>query len=357
MPSSKKIAWSQLKVGIMAMAALLILFSLIVLMTGAQNPFAASADLKAFMADSAAITTGSDVRLNGILVGRVKRIALSGETQPNRIVRMDLEIEEKYLKDIPVDSIIGFSAENVLGSKFLNIKRGKDARTVKPGDELKSRDDKELLEVLQSTQPILESMQSILGRLDKIVDLVEAGKGSLGLLLTDDQFYKNLNLAAADIEKITSSLAGGGGTIGRLLHDDSMYDDVRRTLGRLDAVVTDLQSGQGSAGKFLKDPALYDELKKTSAEIRTLVADLNAGKGTAGKFLKDEALNNRLLATLDHFNTTIDRMTTGEGTLAQLIANPALYNNLAATSDDFRAFMKEFRANPKKFLTIQLKLF
>jgi len=39
------------------------------------------------------------------------------------------------------------------------------------------------------------------------------------------------------------------------------------------------------------------------------------------------------------------------------MVNPALYNNLTATAAEVQSLMKDFRANPKKFLTIQLKLF
>ena len=41
MPASKKVAWSQLKVGIMAMIAFGLLAMLVFLLTGAENPFVA----------------------------------------------------------------------------------------------------------------------------------------------------------------------------------------------------------------------------------------------------------------------------------------------------------------------------
>jgi hypothetical protein len=39
------------------------------------------------------------------------------------------------------------------------------------------------------------------------------------------------------------------------------------------------------------------------------------------------------------------------------MVNPALYENLAGTTAEMQQLMKDFRSNPKKFLTIQLKLF
>jgi phospholipid/cholesterol/gamma-HCH transport system substrate-binding protein len=87
------------------------------------------------------------------------------------------------------------------------------------------------------------------------------------------------------------------------------------------------------------------------------MADLNAGKGTAGKLLKDPEMHDRLVGTLDRLNQTMDQINSGRGTLGQLMVNPALYENLAGTSVEMQQLMKDFRANPKKFLTIQLKLF
>jgi phospholipid/cholesterol/gamma-HCH transport system substrate-binding protein len=43
--------------------------------------------------------------------------------------------------------------------------------------------------------------------------------------------------------------------------------------------------------------------------------------------------------------------------MGQLMVNPALYDSMNGTMKEMNGVMKDFRANPKKFLTIQLKLF
>ena len=106
-----------------------------------------------------------------------------------------------------------------------------------------------------------------------------------------------------------------------------------------------------------RTPALYDEAKASLAEIRGLLADLNAGKGTAGKLLKDDALHKRLEELVAKFNGTIDKINSGQGTLGQLLVNPQLYDSLNGATREFQSLAKDMRANPKKFLTIRLKLF
>ena len=74
MPSAAKVSWAQLRVGIMAMAAMVIVAVLIFLLTGSGEFLAPMATLRTYMDDSAAMAPKSQVRLNGILVGEIDRI-------------------------------------------------------------------------------------------------------------------------------------------------------------------------------------------------------------------------------------------------------------------------------------------
>src|SRR5208283_3336616 len=350
MPSPKRVAWSQLKVGIMAAIALALLAVLVFLMTGANNPFSEKFTLYAYFPDSVAMTEGAAVRLNGILVGKVSAIELTGDSNNKRAVRMTMQIDENFLRAIPRDSEVGFSSENVLGTKYLNIERGQSPEHVREGAEIKSKDEKDVMEMLESAYPLLT-------RVDGLVSRLEQGKGDIGKLLYDEELYHKLDAILDDFQKVTHALASGQGTAGALLYDQTLYNEVHGTVTRMNGLLDGIQRGEGTAGKLVKDPALYDELKQSTTELKTLLANLNAGKGTAGKLLTDEALHNEAVATLGRLNSTLDKLNAGQGTLGQLMVNPALYENLVGTASEMNELMKAFRHNPKKFLTIQLKLF
>lgn len=341
----------------MAVFALVLLVTLIFLLTGSRNIFARRAVIHTYLNDSAAMQIGSSVRLNGILIGNVSGVTLTGSREPGRIVRIDLQVEERLLKDIPVDSLVTMSAENVLGAKFINIRKGTSPTTVVPGGELKAREDQDFLEIVQSAQPILESMRVTVRRIDDIVELVEAGRGTIGKLLVDEELYDRINAIARDAQTVTSTLAAGKGTVGKLMYDEALYDDVRASVARLDRLVAGLEKGQGTAGKLLQDPALYNETHKTISELRQLAADLNAGQGTAGRLLKSDELHNQLAGTLARVDLTIDKLNAGQGTLGQLIVNPQLYDSVNMATREMNALLKDFRANPKKFLRIRVSLF
>ncbi|MEO8025547.1 MAG: MlaD family protein [Bryobacteraceae bacterium] len=357
MASENKATWAMLRVGLMALVALAILGVLVFYLTGDKGFFRSKSDVFTYMDDSAALTAGSPVRLNGILVGTVTKVELSGSNEQRRIVRVDMKIEDNYFPAIPVDSTAAISAENLLGTKFINIKKGHSTATVHPGGEIASLDTTGFDDVVQQGYALLTSLQGILKRVDAIVATVEVGKGTIGKLLVDETLYGKVLSIADEGQKIVVALNSGKGTIGKLIYDDAVLTDVRNLMGRFDTLMVGLQHGEGTAGKLLKDPALYDDMRKTIGDVRQILADLNAGKGSAGKILKSDELHNQIVATMGRLDVILDKVNSGQGTIGQLLVNPSLYDSLNGFTRESHELIKDFRANPKKFLRIKLALF
>ena len=71
-----KIRWSQLKVGVIAFAAVIILALLILLLTGSRGIFQHNEIIRTYLDDASGIAESTPVRLNGILVGAVQVVRL-----------------------------------------------------------------------------------------------------------------------------------------------------------------------------------------------------------------------------------------------------------------------------------------
>jgi phospholipid/cholesterol/gamma-HCH transport system substrate-binding protein len=357
MADPKKVRWSQLKVGVLGLAAFIIIGALIFLLTSSKGLFRKKALLRTYMDDASGIQESTPVRLNGIAIGALDKVRLTNSTDPKRTVEFDMEVEDRYLQQIPVDSVAGVGASNLLGDKFINITRGQDPRTVKEGDELPSLQTRDIPELMDQSAKLLDSFRTIVGRVDNLLAGVEQGKGNIGKLLKDEELYNRLNGISTEAQGLLKDVRNGRGTLSKLLYNDELYEELRAPVKRIDAMLADLQGGQGTAGKLLKDPALYDEFQGTVKEFRLLVADLNAGKGTAGKFLKDEAIHKRVEDLIGKLNSTMDKINSGQGTLGQLMTNPQMYEAMTGATREFQSLAKDMRANPKKFLTFRLTLF
>ena len=86
MANPQKVSFAQLRVGIMAFAAMIIVGALIFLLTSRQNFFTPTFVLRTYMDDSSGMTEGAPVRLNGILVGELDQLKLTDSKDPRRTV-------------------------------------------------------------------------------------------------------------------------------------------------------------------------------------------------------------------------------------------------------------------------------
>jgi phospholipid/cholesterol/gamma-HCH transport system substrate-binding protein len=357
MAIENRATWARLKVGILAIFAMIILAVLIFLITGQTNIFEHQVMIYTYMADAAALTTGAPVNLDGIPIGKVSTIRLSGSKDPMRLVRIDMELPAHTLRDIPSDSLASISSANVLGTKYINIKSGKSTMTVGPDQEIPSVNTGQIQDLVEQGFGVMNSLQDTVQRVDKIVGLVENGQGSIGKLLVDETLYNNLLAILAQVKALADTLNSDKGTLGILLNNHELYDNFVATLNRADTMLQQLQAGQGTAGKFLKDPAVYNEIQDTVKGVHLLVDNLNAGKGTAGQLLTSEDLSNQLKATVAKIDSIIDKVNSGQGTIGQLLVNQQLYDNLNGATRQMHLLMQDFRANPKKFLRIKLSIF
>jgi len=357
MAIQNRATWARLKVGILAIFAMAILAVLIFLITGQTNIFESQVVIYTYMADAAALTDGAPVNLDGIPIGKVKTIRLSGSKDPMRLVRIDMQVPERQLKNISTDSLASISAANVLGTKYINIKSGKGNMTIGPDQELPSVNTGEIQDLVQQGFGVMNSLQDTVQRVDKIVGLVENGQGSIGKLLVDETLYNNLLQILAQVKGLADTLNSDKGTLGILLNNHELYDNFVATLSRVDTMLQQLQNGEGTAGKLLKDPPLYKETPPTVADVHKLVDNLNAGKGTAGQLLTSEDLSNQMKATISKIDSVIDKVNSGQGTIGQLLVNQQLFDNLNGATREMHLLMQDFRANPKKFLRIKLSIF
>ena len=88
-----------------------------------------------------------------------------------------------------------------------------------------------------------------------------------------------------------------------------------------------------------------------------MVTQIHKGNGAVGKLLHDKDFAQKLDDTITHLDGILKGIDAGDGTLGQLVKNRATVDNLNKTLDSTHELIEAFRANPKKYLTIQMKVF
>lgn len=359
MPSRSELKWSQLKVGIVVAVSALILIILIFAITGEMGIFQHKIHLITYVANSGSLLTGATVSLEGVRIGSVANIQLStNPPDPTSPIRVDMKVADKYPRWLRQDSTVELGTANPLGEMLVTIHYGTlKSPPAKDGTVLKAATGAGISALLVSTHSLLQNLNEIVGKVGTIVDQISNGQGTLGKLIYSEEMYNRFNDIAMNVQSLTQTVARGRGTIGQLLNNDSLYRKVDTTVDNLNRLLDQVQNGNGSLSRLMRDPELYNNANDIVRNLRETTASLNAGRGTAGLLLRDQALANRLRDTVNRLNSMVASIDQGKGTIGKMVKDPALYNNANGLVLDLRGLMRDIHANPKKYLTIHLKIF
>jgi phospholipid/cholesterol/gamma-HCH transport system substrate-binding protein len=361
MARSKQLTWSELRVGLFVLVGLLVLATAIFYVTGA-GVLGPKYHLKTYLPEVAGLATGAAVRLDGVEVGNVDRIALVPHERgkpPDKMhnVEIGMKLDRRFQNDILTDSVATLVTEGLLGNRYVNIQRGYTGVPLTDGQAVPGGEEKAIKEVVERSADVLGNLQALSSDVQDLIGGVQQGKGTLGKLITDDQAYNHLNSILAKGDQMAANIQAGQGTIGKLLSSDEMANKVETTIDQLNTILADLRAQKGTLGKLLYDPTLYDQAKEALQNGNAIISDVRAGKGTMGKLVTDETLYNKLRDTSSNLSEATSKLNKNDNTAGKLFSDPKLYDNLVAVTGDMRSLIADFRKNPKKFLTVKLTFF
>jgi phospholipid/cholesterol/gamma-HCH transport system substrate-binding protein len=354
----KRIAWAELRVGVLVLASFTILTLAIILISGKAGFFTPTYNLRTYLASASGLRKGSLVWVAGIEVGNVRDVNISLSSDPSRAVEVTMRINQAFQHAIREDSKASLGSIGLLGDKYIDISRGSDALpTIPPNGEIKGSSEADIRKVIQNSNDLVANFGSLVDKVDSITTKIDQGQGTVGKFINDPSLYNKLNATIEQAGEIVSKVRSGEGAIGKLVNDPELYDHVNRTLARVDDITTKIDSGQGTLGKLIKDPSVYNQTNALLGKINTVAERLEKGEGFLGKMSKDEQLYVQLRDAINKIDALADRINRGEGTMGKLMADPSLYNNLNAASSELIKLLYDFRQDPKKFLRIKVGLF
>lgn len=358
MPSQQEVRWSQLRVGVLVIAALVALTALVFLMTGSTGGFFTDKLIvRSYFENAAGLKVGAPVNLEGVTVGNVKAVRIVPERKLTP-VEVTMSLSKKYQSALHADSQSSLETVGVLGDTVVDINsRHATGPMLQNNAEMQTTETPNLSDVIKSSQGTIEQLNTILAKVNNLIDAMNGGQGSIGQLINNPDLYNKAVKTLNEFQALVDQVSSGKGSIGKLVSDETLYDRANDTVSRLKNIADELDSGKGTAGKLLKDEALYNNMNTTVANANQLLADINAGKGGLGMLAKDPAFAQKLGDTVTKLDSILNRADSGEGTMGQLIRNPALYNSANQMLTETRGLIVGIRENPKKYLTIQVKIF
>jgi phospholipid/cholesterol/gamma-HCH transport system substrate-binding protein len=380
MPQSTQPRFSELRVGLLVVAALAILALVIFAVSGdiSLPGLNRKTIIKTQMAQVDGLREGAEVRLSGKKIGSVKKIQFVSKipTDPasQNNIEILMEIDGKLdgypaVERIRSDSLAVLKSAGVLGDNVIDITPGTvKGAPIKNNDYIASQAQKSVGDIINAAQTAVGNLNDISADIKTMTGRLKSGQGTLGRFLNDEAFYLNLNRAVLETESLLKNIKEGEGTAGKLVKDPTLYNQVNDTVAQLrglsESISQQLNSGKGTIGKLLKDEEIYNKansllskLDQTSARLDRTMASIEAGEGNLGKLIRDEELYREMRDTIQKFNLISARLERGEGTAGLLLKDDKLYNNVNNVSAEVTKLLYDFRQNPKKYLSIKLAVF
>ncbi len=346
MPRTRSIAWSELKLGIAGIAAMVLVAALVIGVGGQGGFFWQRYPLKARFDDVQGLKTGAVVRLNGKEVGRVADIEFAG-----RQIEVTLQVSRDVRPLITAGSVATVGSLSLLGEPIVDLTAS---------DQGAPLGDWAYLHTSAASGPfgaLTTAASESLTQANHLIGDLRAGKGTVGRLMTDDALYQDVDRFVASATRVSREIEAGKGTIGKLTGDPAAYASLKTSLDNLKALTDRVNRGEGTLGKLLNDDSIAKSIESAATSVNTVATRLNKGEGTAGKLLTDQQLYNHLNDLATHADKVMADLDAGRGTAGHLMHDPSLYDNVDKFVVEMRSFISDVRKDPKKYLHVSFSLF
>jgi phospholipid/cholesterol/gamma-HCH transport system substrate-binding protein len=407
MPRKKQVSIAEMKVGIFVTIALLLLAALILQQSWGVGLFTKSVKAVTYLSDVGGLKPGSPVWLSGIEIGKVrkinivppeeyagnapisrrieeikKRIETLGMKLPSaqkeldelydqirnlkqqiKIDKVAIDIRSQFMGRISKDSEVSIGSRGLIGDSFIDVSPGTfgDPPPIIAGYYvIESLQNPGFREIMTGANDVVANFGVLSAQFKEIVKKLNPEK--IGASATDamqetKQAVRRANDVLSRASALIDDLHTGKGTFGRIVSDPDLYKRLTESLEKFNSIADNIQNGKGTISKLINDPSLFKSADETLKKAELIMDRIEKGEGTLGKLSKDEALYERTNKALDRLATLVDDIDQGKGTMGKLVKDPSLYDNLDRSSAELHKFLYDVRKDPKKYLSIHLRIF
>jgi phospholipid/cholesterol/gamma-HCH transport system substrate-binding protein len=345
----KALSWTELRVGLVVIASLVIL-AVTILYIGSTggSPWAPTYHVKALMSDVNGLKEGAPVRVGGVEVGTVTNVDFAKDA--SGMVEVDMRLDRRVKPRITTQSTVTLGALGLLGEKAVDITPSSKGVPIEDGGLLAGVAEDPFKGLLSDASDSTTHLKKILSRMD-------AGEGTIGKALRDEELYARMVDVSVRLQQVMNKLESPSGPLGRLVNDQEMSRRLASSVRGIDSIVSRIDEGKGNLGILSKDEELAAGLKGLTRSLNDIASQLQRGEGSAGRLLNDDALYHRIDGLSSRLDTLVTKVEKGEGTAGRIVQDPALYENLNAAAKDLRLLIGDVRRDPRKYLRLKLSVF
>jgi phospholipid/cholesterol/gamma-HCH transport system substrate-binding protein len=231
MPRTRSLAWAELKIGILAIAAIAVAATLIFMLSGEGGFSWQRYSLKSIFSNVAGLGVGAPVRIAGVNVGTVTDINFVGDR-----VEVTFEISKDEMSLVTTRSTAVVGSVSLLGEGAVDITPSTQGTSIPEwGYVPTGRPAGTIADVATTATTSIEEAT-------KLLQDIRGGKGTVGKLFTEDELYRELNAFVSAAEQVARNVSQGRGSVGRLMNNPAAAQALEASLQDLQAVTARTRS-------------------------------------------------------------------------------------------------------------------
>lgn len=235
---------TQIKVGAFLFAGLVVFMGTVFMIGSNNSLFQPTITVQSYFDSAQGLNAGAVVSLAGVKVGNVDNITFD---ENRNLVRVTSNIDQTYRAKIRKDSRVEIRTQGALGDKYLYITPGTSTELIENDSEIAADYGNDILSIISKRGSESEHIFDILQDLKKIThSLAENNKlphisNNLekvtgNLVHITEQLNKTVKSGSVDrsvakLEKILDKVDRGEGTLGALINDNSIHERIKSILG------------------------------------------------------------------------------------------------------------------------------
>lgn len=289
-----------IKLGTFVLAGLLFLVLLLYMIGKNKNLFGPSFILKTRFENVQGLVPGNNVRFAGIEVGTVKRINIISDT----VIEVVMAVEDKMEKVIRRNAIVSIGSDGLMGNKVINISPARSqAPLVAKGEVLDSYKPVSTDDMFQTLSATNQDVAVIASQLKTTMQRIN-NSAALWAILNDESLPQNLRTSFSNVQLATARAA----LMANDLH--SIISSVKNGKGSVGAVLTDTAFAKNLNDAIIKIKGVGDRADELVVALNSVIADVqqdvSSGKGTVNALLKDSSMVTKISSSLDNIQKGTD---------------------------------------------------
>ena len=291
---------------------------------------------------------GDDVRVEGLIMGKIETVALDDKGGVKVTCRLDREIT------LYEDHKVVVEAFSILGGTYVSFTRGTRGKALKDIEVLEGGAPAGPMEALskaveenrEDLRKVMMNVRDTFGETKELIARINRGEGTIGALVKDKSLFDEakdtvtelkktageVREALTNVKEVTQKINSGEGTLAKLINSDELHKEivkavdginknleatggeVRKAAESVKATVDRVREGEGVVPRALNDRKVADDfadtlekLRSTSANLEKISGKIARGEGTIGKAVMDDTIYESAKKALENLDKTFGR--------------------------------------------------